>query len=204
MAGILYVETNFLLSIATGRDPQAQTLIQNFPTSVSLAIPSICCMESLSAFEDELKRRNSLTNILDLQISESRRDGTSPHAQILLRQLEEARVSNQNLLNDVRSRLSTTHIQLANLADLIQLTPEALLQSINNNLTRDPTDNLILHSIYFHAEAHANVQKALLTGDNHLREVAREFLQRVGVSSFFSRAQDFIGWWQSQLSEDQS
>ena len=55
---ILYIETNFLMSIATGRDPDANHLLLSVPTSVRIAIPAICCMEALSALEDEIKRRN--------------------------------------------------------------------------------------------------------------------------------------------------
>jgi len=67
------------MSIATGRDPQAYNLLSTPPSSVRIAIPSICCMEALSALEDELKRRNRFENDLNLQISQLRRDVTSPY-----------------------------------------------------------------------------------------------------------------------------
>ncbi len=54
---ILYVETNFAMSIATGRDPQANTLLLNTPTSVQIAIPSVCYMEALSVLEAHQKSR---------------------------------------------------------------------------------------------------------------------------------------------------
>ncbi len=44
----VYCETNFLMSIATGRDPQAGTLLSAAPPSVCLVIPSVCSMEALS------------------------------------------------------------------------------------------------------------------------------------------------------------
>jgi hypothetical protein len=62
------------MSIATGRDTQAYNLLSTPPSSVQIAIPSICCMEALSALEDELKRRNRFENDLNLQISQLRRD----------------------------------------------------------------------------------------------------------------------------------
>jgi hypothetical protein len=41
------------MSICTGRDSLATTLLQNTPSSVQLVMPSICLMESLSALEKE-------------------------------------------------------------------------------------------------------------------------------------------------------
>ncbi|GAA6614529.1 hypothetical protein [Scytonema sp. NUACC26] len=46
---ILYIETNFAMSIATGRDPQANQLLLNIPPSIQIAIPSVCFMEALSS-----------------------------------------------------------------------------------------------------------------------------------------------------------
>lgn len=61
---IVYVETNFLMSIATGRDLQAVSLLKDRVFSAHMAIPSICCMEALSVLEDELKRRNRFASEL--------------------------------------------------------------------------------------------------------------------------------------------
>ena len=47
---VLYIETNFLMSVAKGQDPQADSLLQNTPSSVRLAIPGICYMEALSIY----------------------------------------------------------------------------------------------------------------------------------------------------------
>ncbi|WP_339382740.1 hypothetical protein [Microcoleus asticus] len=55
---ILYIKTNFLMSIATGREAEAIMLLRDLSSSVQLVIPSICYMESLSALEDKLKRQN--------------------------------------------------------------------------------------------------------------------------------------------------
>ncbi len=55
---ILYVETNFLMSVAMGREARGYDLLAVVLESVRIAIPSGCYMESFSAFEDEKKRRN--------------------------------------------------------------------------------------------------------------------------------------------------
>ena len=64
---ILYVETNFPMSIATGRDPQANTLLLNTPASVRIAIPSTCFMEALSALEADQKYRRRFGNELSIR-----------------------------------------------------------------------------------------------------------------------------------------
>jgi rRNA-processing protein FCF1 len=54
---IVYVETNFLMSVAMGREARGDDLLAAVSASVRVAIPSGCYMESFSAFEDEQKRR---------------------------------------------------------------------------------------------------------------------------------------------------
>ena len=101
----LYIETNFLMSIATGRDDLAFQLLENPPSSVAIAIPSICCLEVLSALEDEIKRRNRFANELNLQISQLRRDKTSLFAHSLWSLLEQSLNENRGFLNDIEYRL---------------------------------------------------------------------------------------------------
>jgi hypothetical protein len=50
---ILYLETNFLMSIAMGRDPEASDLLSQRPAGVRLAMPQVCCMEALSVLNEE-------------------------------------------------------------------------------------------------------------------------------------------------------
>jgi rRNA-processing protein FCF1 len=102
---IVYVETNFLMSVAMGREGRGDDLLAAVSASVRVAIPSGCYMESFSAFEDEQKRRNWFRAELDKQIGQLRRDTTSANAGTLLRRLEESRIANDQLLNDVQARL---------------------------------------------------------------------------------------------------
>lgn len=201
MVAILYIETNFLMSIATGRDPEANNLLVSVPTSVSIAIPSICCMESLSALEDEIKRRNRFFSELEKQISQLKRDLTSPSAQSLVFHLEEALNENEALINDVNTRLFAALELLATKIEIIQLTSDILRESLNLTfIEQDPTDNLILHCILNHAGLHPNEVKVFLS--NNTKEFGlpkvRDALQQAGVTKYFSRTPDFLGWFQSQ------
>jgi rRNA-processing protein FCF1 len=55
---IVYVETNFLMSVAMGREARGDELLAAVSVSLRVAIPSGCYMESFSAFDDERRRRN--------------------------------------------------------------------------------------------------------------------------------------------------
>ena len=105
MGVIVYVETNFLMSVAMGRESRGDELLASVSASVRVAIPTGCFMESFSAFEDEEKRRNWFDAELQKQIGQLRRDTTSAHAGTLLTRLEECRVVNEQVLDDVQNRL---------------------------------------------------------------------------------------------------
>ncbi|MBD3563129.1 hypothetical protein H6S82_30450, partial [Planktothrix sp. FACHB-1355] len=59
------------MSIATGRDPEASTLLLSTPASVRLVIPSVCYMEALSALDADLKARRRFNNELDIRLSDA-------------------------------------------------------------------------------------------------------------------------------------
>ncbi|WP_334711545.1 hypothetical protein [Nostoc sp.] len=69
MAVILYVETDFLISIAKGQDELAENFLENTPTLISLAIPSICYLESLATLEQEDKYNQDFIRQLDIQVN---------------------------------------------------------------------------------------------------------------------------------------
>ena len=99
---IIYIETNFMMSIATGREAEAIMLLRDLSSSVQLVIPSICYMEALSALEDELKRQNSFKEQLSRQISETKRDVTSEYATSLYFNLEESLVYYRYRIDEIK------------------------------------------------------------------------------------------------------
>jgi hypothetical protein len=189
------------MSIATGRDPEANNLLLNVPTSVRIAIPSICCMESLSALEDEIKRRNRFFGEMEKQISQLRRDRTSSSAQSLMFHLDQSLNENEALINDINARLFTALDLLVTKVEFIHLTPEIVRASLNSIfIEEDPTDNLILHCILNNARLQPNEIRVFLS--NNTKEFGllkvRDALQEVGITKYFSRTEDFLGWLQSQ------
>jgi hypothetical protein len=193
---IIYVETNFLMSVAMGREARADDLLAAVSAAVRVAIPSGCYMESFSAFEDEKKRRNWFRAELDKQIVQLRRDTTSANAGTLLRRLEESRIANDQLLNDVQARLFQLVDGAADVLDRIPTTPAVLRAAVGQMLIPDPTDNLILHSITDHANHFPAPRKALLTDntkDFDSQEV-QEALAAVGIGRPFRSVTNLLGW----------
>jgi len=197
---ILYVETNFPISIVTGRDPQAATLLLRTPASVQIAIPSICYMEALCVLSVDLKSRNRFDGELRVRLNDAERNLTSASASLLSFHLEAAVKQNEALLNEVKSLLPQTLNQLATKAEMINLTAHILQESLRTQLIEEPKDNLILHCILNHALLHPSEVKVLLSGNTNDfgKPSVREVLRNAGVENYFSRTQEFLSWLQSQ------
>ena len=185
------------MSIATGRDPDANNLLLSVPTSVRMVIPAICCMESLSALEDEIKRRNRFAGEQEKQISQLKRDRTSPYAKSLLFHIEESVNENEGLLNNIKERLFDALELFADQVDMIQLTADILRDSLNTIfIEEEPTDNLILHCILSHAQLNPGVVKVFFS--NNKKEFAlpevQDVLREAGISKYFSVTKNFLGW----------
>lgn len=198
---IVYIETNFLMSITTGREAEAIMLLRDLSSSVQLAIPSICYMEALSALEDELKRQNSFKEQLSRQVSETKRDVTSEYATSLSFHLEESLVYYRYRIDEIKSRLREAISLMSRNSEMIALNPEIIEASLNATLIeKDPTDNLILHCILSHARSHSTETKVFLSGNFKefgLPEV-QDVLLEAGITKYFSVTKNFLGWLQSQ------
>jgi hypothetical protein len=193
---IVYVETNFLMSVAMGREARGDDLLAAVSSTVRVAIPSGCYMESFSAFEDEQKRRNWFRAELDKQIGQLRRDTTSANAGTLLRRLEESRIANDQLLNDVQARLFQFVDRAGGVLDRIPETPAILHAAVTNMVIADPTDNLILHSVIDHASRSPGAAKALLTDNTKEFATAETVaaLATVGIGRPFRNVTNLLGW----------
>jgi hypothetical protein len=193
---IVYVETNFLMSVAMGREPQGTDLLAKATASVRIAIPAGCYMEAFSAFEDEQKRRNWFKAELAKQIGQLHRDTTSPHAKTLLSHLEQSRIANGQLLDDVQARLFQFIDQAAGILEPIPATTSILKLAVSTTLIPDPTDNLILHSILDHAGRVPGDTKALLTDNTKDFSTAEveSALAGAGITKYFRNASSVLGW----------
>ena len=192
---ILYVETNLLVAIATGRDDRALPLIQSPPPRFRIAIPGICFLEALDWMEDEVKRHNVFINDINRNLSELRRDLTSTHADRLFAHLTAAKIEKDAILRDIDDRLSGAEVELSLRGEILNLTGGTVVASRQTVLIRQLTDNLILHTILDHARADHEPIKAFLT-ENHRDFGATEAqaaLKSAGIA-LFSTSEQFLEW----------
>jgi rRNA-processing protein FCF1 len=197
---ILYIETNFLMSIAKGQDELAENFLQNTPTSVSLAIPSICYVESLATLEQEDKYNQDFIRRLDIQVNEAARDETSQNAKLVVNYLKQAKISFLQRTNDTEKRFYIAFNQLIAKAEEIPLTTEIIHGSLARNiLEKHLMDKLIIECIVHHVRLHPNEIKIFLSANSNefgRREVI-EVLRDSGIQ-YFNKTQNFLGWLQSQ------
>jgi hypothetical protein len=159
-------------------------------------------MESFSALEDEVKRHNYFKQQLENKITEADRDLTSQHARSLFLKLGQSKIDYEKRRNDIELRLRESIEQLSQNAEMIDLTANIIQESLNATIiAKDLTDNLILHCILSHARLRPTETKVFLSGNvkefGKLPEV-QDALREVGITKYFSRTEDFLGWLQSQ------
>ena len=197
---ILYFETNMLMSVATGRDPEAGELLVNPPREVRLAVPQICLMEALSVLDNEKRRARRFTNMLEGQVVQLKRDMTSVHAKTLQFHLEQACIENEQIISQIDTRLFDALDRVAQVADLIELSRTSVIGSRKDVLIPDLTDNLILHCVLEHARANPADAKVLMSGNrkDFGTKPVLEALLEAGVIKYVADANQFLGWYRSQ------
>lgn len=194
---ILYIETNYLMSIATGRDRDADRLLSATMPTVRMAMPSICDMEALGALEGERKRFLEFARSLDDRSKQIRRDVMSPHAISLCEYLEQSRIKSGDQFNDVEMRFCSAMLLISARVEPIEPSPTIIRASLDNvHIKQDSKDNLILHCIIDHARLHHDQERRLLGGNSKEFGIqgVKEILREGGVSRYFTEAKTFIDW----------
>lgn len=193
---ILYLETNYLVGIATGRDPGFDPLPPAGMADFRMVIPSVCFFEALAWWEGETVRRTQLGRTFSEQAAQLQRDVVSAQAHSLRVTLEEARVKNRNLLQSIESRLFAAVDEVSKSAEFIALDAEILARSRQTPLIGEIRDNLILHCILAHAKGAGGGPKVFLSGNTKEfgGEDVRRALREAGVTSYFTNSGDVLGW----------
>lgn len=196
----LYLETNFLVGIATGRVPDYGTLLTRAGSDINLAIPDVCFFECYSWMEGEGKRRREFSRSLQAQIAQSERDVTSPYARSLVSYLRESVSTSDRMLVITSARLSNAVRDVLRVAESIGLTPTLLERSLTGPIIGEMTDDLILHCILDHARERPAERKALLSGNTRdfNGDDARAAFRSSGVH-FVSEVSQALGWLEAGL-----
>lgn len=203
---ILYIETNFLIAIAKGQDSQADLLISNTYPSVRIFIPNICYTEAVSVFKVDKQARLCFEDEMKKKIIQAKRDLSSNHAQSLCRNLEQAIIDNQSLLNDIKYRLSNAINFSVNGIDLEQNKLQNVCKSMLNEpeillIKNDIIDNVILQSILDHAQLYPQEDKAFISNNSKDfgKPEVQNSLRNAGIK-YFTMTQQFLDWFNSRSS----
>jgi hypothetical protein len=70
---LIYVETNWIVGAVMGQDSRAEDLLSASEANGYLALPAVCVMEAISAFDWKRIDRNRLKGELDKQLSQLQR-----------------------------------------------------------------------------------------------------------------------------------
>ncbi len=206
---ILYIETNFLMAVAKGRDLEAGQLLRNLSPLIRLAIPAICYVEVINTYRIDKQNQLKFQAEMEKQINEAMRDKISIHADLFKVSLERASIENLLLLNDVQDRLSEVIELLTENSEMINF-DNNIIKDISNKIfietetlliKNDLMDNLILQCIVSHANQHPNNQKVFISGNT--KDFGKKEVQEILNSAtikYFSNTKNFLGWLESQLS----
>ena len=180
-----------------GQDSSADALLSSSEAEIRLAIPSVCVMEAISAFDWKRIERNRLTNELDRQLTQLQRSAKIPIAQQLASELTQADLSNDRLLSELFQRLDEYLVRVANRADLIPVSLPVLQHELQlvreTELDRD--DALILASILAHSKNQPAGKQAFLSGNinDFQRPAVKEVLAEAKIR-LFSSTERVLGW----------
>lgn len=198
MSKLVYMETNLIMAVASSRDEDAEALLKSPPPGITILMPSVCYMEALIAFEGEKKRRKTFVQALDVEINEARRNLYSCDAKSVVNFLENAKIANDRLFNELQDKLVHIFDLIANNVHLIHPETNTIQKSFNQPILtseKELRDDFILQCILTHAEHNQEKSKIFISSNtkqfNQLR--VQNLLQQAGIT-YFSSTQNFLTW----------
>jgi hypothetical protein len=201
MKVILYLETNFILAMAKGQNGLADNIWQKPAENLTIAIPSICLMESLVAWENQQKRSKSFTQAVRIEINEAKRNVRSENARSIVEFLDRSVVTYENLLAELDNRFENVLEMLKNRVELI----EPKIENLQLTLTQpwlleksERRDDFILQCILDHGSSNQDKTKAFFSENSKQfgQPVVRNALRERGIR-YFNNMENLEGWLQS-------
>ena len=198
---ILYLETNFILGMAKGRNGAMENIWQNPPEKLTIAMPSICLMESFVAWEKEQKRSQSFSQAMKIEINEARRNVRSEDAPSVVDLLGRGALVYDNLWVDLDERFKNVFETLQNRVELIYPKIENVRSTLNEpwlNQKSERRDDFILQCILDHADSNSDKTKAFFSENNKQfgKSVVLNVLREKGVR-YFNNRENLQGWLES-------
>ena len=173
-----------------GQDTRAGELLSSSESKVHLALPAVCVMEAISAFNRKRGDRKDFKAELAQQLRDLRRSIDVSYAQQLVTELTQADLTNDKLLNALFHRLDSTLLGIANRAQLIPISAEIIQVQIqlSGQTELDRADALILASILADSKRESTDRKAFLSGNfkDFEEEPVKLLLAQAGIKQFRS------------------
>lgn len=138
------METNFLMSVCTGRAPLANELL-DADKRIEIVIPLVCFMEARKAFRDTKADKLTFKQPFQSQIKDVGRDPDA-HAQQFARMLAAADTALVRYLDQSEQRLNKIICETVARVRLLVSSPGILKRSVHSYLA-DPTDDMVAGSI---------------------------------------------------------
>ena len=180
-----------------GQDSLAGELFSLSESQVRVALPDVCVMEAISAFDWKRIERNRLKDELDRQLSQLQRSINVQAAQQLATELTQADLTNAKLLSELFKRLDETLLAISNMAELIPISGKIIQHQsqLSRETELDRDDALILATILAHSKSEPVARKAFLTGNfkDFEEEPVKLLLADAGIKQFRS-TERVLGW----------
>ncbi len=204
---ILYLETNFLMSLALNQDPEDSALLEKATQdrSLRLAIPQVCIMEAFATIRKRVEERATFQRRIETEINQLKRSKTSPVARQLRDELNQSLITNDEYTNRILDDFQQATDRLASLGEMFPVGRDSLMKSFAEPLIKSKRerlvlpDNFIICNITENASVYPSEVKAFLSG-NHRdfgTQVVRKALKAAGTEKYFAEARNFLGWYGS-------
>jgi hypothetical protein len=205
---IVYIETNLLIGLTLGQEPEAVDLLDEAArkAELQLAIPSICLMEATATIKGRVHEWVELRRRIDAEMTQLERNRTSLVARQLFDRLSEARAASREYTERIMADFRGVVRRVGSSARMIHLTKSSLGRGFSSIIVEAKLqdlilpDNLILHCILNDARRHPTGSKAFLSGNSleFSRPGVQAALKAGGIDKYFSEAKNALGWYRSR------
>ena len=198
---LIYVETNYLVGITTGRFPAVDELLNLLPDGWTAALPAMCVMEASTALMREKNWANGVEEYCRQQSARIRHAHHMPDARALERHLIHAQRFSGRLFNEMESRLDGALGAILDSAQftLLPASLAALREATAERIARQRSDNLIAHVILDHARQTTD-SKAFFSENmaDFLPDGDKQPFRDAGVTRLLARWDHLCGWLESE------
>jgi PIN domain len=205
---IVYIETNLLIGLALGQEPDAADLLDEAVRrpDLHLAIPSICLMEATATITSRVHEYVELRRRLLDEVTQLKRNLRSPAAKQLMDRLEDARLACNLHIDGIMADFRDVVRRIRSTARIVPLTKSGMKQAFSSIIVEAKQkdlilpDNLIIHCILRDARRHPAASKAFLSGNRleFTRPAVMTALKAAGIDKYFTDAKNALGWYRSQ------